>query len=141
MLRYKHWVFVGAVLLFGGCYGQVAPLYPAQSDQTSGSLVVAGSIGILSFAASAALAAMSGLQNTRIRNMPKEPDMTCEDNLAEEKEKCEEEKKDIRDGERAALESRTIFDYGPHGMLSRREENHNQAYNHQNIPLQLQGGC
>lgn len=50
MLRYKHWVFVGAVLLFGGCYGKVAPFYPAQSDQTSGSLVVAGSIGILSFA-------------------------------------------------------------------------------------------
>lgn len=45
------------------------------------------------FLASAALAAMTGLQNTRIRNMPKEPDMTCEDNLAEEKEKCEEEKK------------------------------------------------
>lgn len=43
-------MFVGAVLLFGGCYGQVAPFYPAQSDQTSGSLVVAGSIGILSFA-------------------------------------------------------------------------------------------
>lgn len=40
-----------------------------------------------------ALAAMTGLQNTRIRNMPKEPDMTCEDNLAEEKEKCEAEKK------------------------------------------------
>lgn len=45
------------------------------------------------FLASAALAAMTGLQNTRIRNMPKEPDMTCEDNLAEEKEQCEEEKK------------------------------------------------
>lgn len=45
------------------------------------------------FLAIAALAAMTGLQNTRIRNMPKEPDMTCEDNLAEEKEKCEAEKK------------------------------------------------
>lgn len=43
-------MFVGAVLLFGGCYGQVAPFYPAQSDLTSGSLAVAGSIGILSFA-------------------------------------------------------------------------------------------
>lgn len=39
------------------------------------------------FLAIAALAAMTGLQNTRIRNM------TCEDNLAEEKEKCEAEKK------------------------------------------------
>lgn len=45
------------------------------------------------FLAIAALAAMTGLQNTRIRNMPKEPDMTCEDHLAEEKEKCEAEKK------------------------------------------------
>lgn len=45
------------------------------------------------FLAIAALAAMTGLLNTRIRNMPKEPDMTCEDNLAEEKEKCEAEKK------------------------------------------------
>lgn len=45
------------------------------------------------FLAIAALAAMTGLQNTRIRNMPKEPDMTCEDYLAEEKEKCEAEKK------------------------------------------------
>lgn len=50
-------------------------------------------INAFAFLASAALAAMTGLQNTRIRNMPKEPDMTCEDNLAEEKEKCEEEKK------------------------------------------------
>lgn len=61
MLGYKHWVFVGAVLLFGGCYGQVAPFYPAQSDQTSGSLVVAGSIGILSFA---------GQNYFEIRNTP-----------------------------------------------------------------------
>lgn len=50
-------------------------------------------INAFAFLASAALAIMTGLQNTRIRNMPKEPDMTCEDNLAEEKEKCEAEKK------------------------------------------------
>lgn len=49
-------------------------------------------INAFAFLASAALAIMTGLQNTRIRNMPKEPDMTCEDNLAEEKEKCEEAK-------------------------------------------------
>lgn len=37
--------------------------------------------------ASTALAAMSGLQISRVRNKLKEPDMTCEDKLAEEKEK------------------------------------------------------
>lgn len=47
---YKHGVFVGAVLLFGGCYAQIAPLYQAQSDLTYGSLAAAGSIGIVAFA-------------------------------------------------------------------------------------------
>lgn len=49
MLIYKHGLFVGAVLLLGGCYGQVAPLYPSKSDLTSESLVAAGSIGIVAF--------------------------------------------------------------------------------------------
>lgn len=47
MFRPSSPLFVGAVLFLGGCYGQVAPLYPAQSDLTSGSLVAAGSIGIV----------------------------------------------------------------------------------------------
>lgn len=50
MVIYKQRLLVGAVLLFGGCYGQVAPFYLPQSDLTSGSLVVAGSIGIVDLA-------------------------------------------------------------------------------------------
>lgn len=50
MLIHECGLFVGAVLVLGGCYGQVAPLYPAQSDLTSGSLVAAGSIGIAALA-------------------------------------------------------------------------------------------
>lgn len=45
------------------------------------------------FLASAALTAKSVLQSSRVSNKLKERDMTCEDNLVEEKEKCEEEKK------------------------------------------------
>lgn len=47
MVIYKQRLLVGPVLLLGGCYGQVTPLSPAQSDLTSGSLVAAGSIGIV----------------------------------------------------------------------------------------------
>lgn len=50
MVIYKQRLLVGAVLLFGGCYGQVAPLYLAQSDLTSGSLVAPDSIGIVALA-------------------------------------------------------------------------------------------
>lgn len=45
------------------------------------------------FLASAVLTAKSVLQSSRVRNKLKELDMNCEDNLVEEKEKCEEEKK------------------------------------------------
>lgn len=50
MVIYKQRLLVSAVLLFGGCYGQVAPLYLAQSDLTSGSLVAPDSIGIVALA-------------------------------------------------------------------------------------------
>lgn len=48
---------------------------------------------MIEFLASAALTAKSVLQSSRVRNKLKELDMNCEDNLVEEKEKCEEEKK------------------------------------------------
>lgn len=50
MVIYKQRLLVSAVLLFGGCYGQVTPLYLALSDLTSGSLVAVGSIGIVDLA-------------------------------------------------------------------------------------------
>lgn len=42
-------LFLGVVVL-GACYGQIVPLYEAQSDLTSGTLVAAGSIGVVALA-------------------------------------------------------------------------------------------
>lgn len=49
MLTNMRGLFLGVVVL-GACYGQIVPLYEAQSDLTSGTLVAAGSIGVVALA-------------------------------------------------------------------------------------------
>lgn len=49
MLTNMRGLFIGVVVL-GACYGQIVPLYEAQSDLTSGTLVAAGSIGVVALA-------------------------------------------------------------------------------------------
>lgn len=46
MLTNKRGLLIGVVVV-GLCYGQIVPLYEAQSDLTSGTLVAAGSIGVV----------------------------------------------------------------------------------------------
>nr|XP_034319014.1 uncharacterized protein LOC117687045 isoform X1 [Crassostrea gigas] len=102
-------ILAGAAL-FVGCHGYVPPPYPSHSDLTSGSLAAAaGSIGIVSLAVSAALMSMSSLQNfkdPRKKTTTPEPAESCEDVLAAERQRFEEEK--IAEKERFQEEKRDL---------------------------------
>lgn len=50
--------------MLGACYGQIAPLYEAQSSLTSGTLVAAGSIGVVALAGRAGSLIRNTLTNT-----------------------------------------------------------------------------
>uniref|UniRef100_A0A8W8NJ50 Uncharacterized protein n=1 Tax=Magallana gigas TaxID=29159 RepID=A0A8W8NJ50_MAGGI len=99
-LTNKRGLFIG-VLLFGVCYGQIAPLYEAQSSLTSGTLVAAGSIGVVALAATVAVAALSvrrDVRNCYCQTTTQTPEESCadkcEDLVASERAKYEKENED-----------------------------------------------
>nr|XP_034319730.1 uncharacterized protein LOC109619215 isoform X1 [Crassostrea gigas] len=94
-LTNKRGLFIG-VLLFGGCYGQIAPLYEAQSSLTSGTLVAAGSIGVVALAATVAVAALSVRRDVR--------NCYCETTTQTPEESCADKCEDLVASERAKYE-------------------------------------
>eukprot|EP00105_Crassostrea_gigas_P000547 XP_011412403.2 PREDICTED: uncharacterized protein LOC105317459 [Crassostrea gigas] len=88
-------LFIG-VLLLGVCYGQIAPLYEAQSSLTSGTLVAAGSIGVVALAATVAVAALSVRRDVR--------NCYCETTTQTPEESCADKCKDLVASERAKYE-------------------------------------